>query len=252
MKAKYAALHRADTWGTLALVMCVIGCAPADPPAPTTGPLPPGVTSNPSQFLQQTEALVADQSKTHFRWRPCQGAGGGCSVSVKIEALYTHPIDHENPPDSGMIAGRLTNLSATHNERLYGLRPSTQAKYLVWVDRRPGTNQTRWTLLSVPTSPAGGRQVTTAHQETLEVCHLLAPGESPTADIDFAEYKHPGFAETHPCRLVVDNAEHTARHASAFTIQPLVQLIGRFVKRGSPALPPAGPAWFGCTDGCCR
>lgn len=257
MKAKYAGPHRPDTWRSLTLVVCFMGCNGPPPPSPKVTSLPSGVTSNAPEFRQQTEALVSDPTdttKTHYRWRPCQGPGGGCSVSIKIETLYKQPIDRDSPPSAGMLAGRFTNLSPTHTEKMYLLLPSNQAKYVLWVDREPGTNRTRWTLLKVPTSAAGGREVTIAHQETLEFCHPWEKGELPRADVDFAEYKHPGLADTHPCMVAIatNDRDHTVSHASAFNIQPLVRLIGRFVNRGSPANPAAGPAWFGCTDGCCR
>jgi hypothetical protein len=109
---------------------------------------------------------------------------------VYIETLYTTPFNPNSPPSPGVISARLTNLDSVNTEKMYGLQPSNQTKYFIWVDADSATNQMRWTLLAVPVNPGGGL-VRATHQEPLTICAPNTPGEAIIPEVDFMNFKHP-------------------------------------------------------------
>lgn len=196
MNAASGTLRNAVSLIVPVLVMSLGGCTdrkdtPVDSvgaaPAVASGSieLPPGVPSNPAQFLAQVQTIAVGITHTRSREAVC----AGCSVNVYVETLYATPINLDNP-GAGTVSARFTNLDSVNTEKMYGLKPSTQAKYFMWVDAAPSTNRARWTLLEVPSNPAAGL-VTATHQGRLSLCAPNTPGQPMVPEVDFVNFKHP-------------------------------------------------------------
>lgn len=227
-------------WGFLTLAVGWIGCNPPPPPVPIAGPLPPGVDSVPSQFLQQVGKPL--RSQTQIRSRPGRCLNGGCTVEIEMEALGTEIPNPNDAPNQGFAYAHIRNMDPSDEEAKYRLDPTTQADYYIWMDSLPGFNKTRWTLLRVPKK---GGIVQNKFSKTLTPCH---PGVG-YVGVDFAEYKH---ARGSPCRVATNEGDPGINLASSFSSWPFAPFLKRVAALVSDRAGAAPGAWFGCDTGCCR
>jgi len=165
-------------------------------------------------------------------------------VLVRIQTLgNTWEIYPDTGPAAGRAIARIENLDSADTEGVFGFRPFTQAEYVFWVDRDPGSNGSRLTVLSVPRK--GGR-VRAGFQKDLILCHLHPAGYQRKSEVDFYEYKH-GVSE---CTVAGATNRRPVKEASLISLRPFVALYARIkgLIRGETI---SDGAWIDCNSGCC-
>jgi len=241
-------LRVVGTWFTIAAVIVAVACAQAvqldpsvqhQPPESWTTPLPEGVSSDPATFRQGLIGITP-AGVVHVRTRAATCSH--CDVEVSIQAIAdTRAIDPNRPPATGVAVARIQNLHPTKTEAYYGFRPRTQADYYMWVDRKPGTDSSRMTVLQVPTAYGA---VAAGRQKVLGLCHIHPPGYAGPADADFAEYK-PDCAGPF--------ASSTMRIGEASMVPAGIfgKMLGRIASLLAPLPIYSRSAWIDCNSGCC-
>jgi hypothetical protein len=223
---------------TFALAILALGCDPDIAPQTWTTPLPPGVSSVATTFQQGIGPVVSlGQRRVRVRNATCEG----CTVEVAIQAIYnTRTLRPDSAPATGVAVARIQNLDSTKVEAFYGFKPSAQAEYYLWFDRRTGSDSARITVLEVPI--AGGT-VRAGHQNDVGYCHIHPPGYAGPPDADFLEYKPP-------CTVAASAASGLST-ASVAAPGPVGRLFARIaaIVRAPPATPKR--AWIDCNSGCC-
>ena len=202
-------------------------------------PLPPGVSSNPDSFRKQ---FTLTEGRKHRRDRA--GACPGCVVKVEIRATNsTVDFAPGTPPPSGRVVAFIQNTDAHINEAYYGFKPSTQADYYFYVDKRPDADSSRITVLEV--AKVGTLVVRAGRQKKLEYCHTWAPGYHARPDADFLEYKEP-------CTVISSTAKSKVQMASLLSFSS----VSGFALGGAVALQAAmlvsEGGWIDCNSGCCK
>jgi hypothetical protein len=242
MSRNSAASLAVGRWLAVSLLATALACATAStnlPPPDEKNDLPDGVSKNPAEFRQGVSAF-ARSGNVHKRARP--GRCSVCLINISIEAVGdTWLIEPRNGPAAGTPVARILNLDPTDTEAYYGIQPSIQAEYYLWVDRKPGSRRARWTLLRIP---MGAGIVTAGRPHDLELCKKRV-GEIRTSDADFAEYRHPNG-----CDPKADAEDLKASQASLLpiSIEALFARIAAIV-RAPPSLARGG--WIDCARGCC-
>jgi hypothetical protein len=248
---RWSAVPRAvAVWAGIVVAVVVYACASQPlseslllyPPGDWDTALPLGVDPNPTQFMNTLNASPLGES-VHTRTRPGRCLLP-CTVQVKIQTLgNTQEIDTAPGPATGRAIARIENRDSTDTEGLFGFRPFTQAEYVFWVDRSPGSNRSRLTVLWVPRTACG--RVRAGFQKILVLCHERG-GRARVSDVDFYEYKH-GIA---PCSVPGAILRPTVKEASLISLRPFVALYVRLngLMRGETA---ADGAWIDCNSGCC-
>jgi hypothetical protein len=241
-------------WVGTASVLLVIACTSVatnptaeqvtvDPGTQYSGnwdtPLPPGVSSNPDDFVKQ---FTVTKGIKHTRQRA--GACPGCIVVVEIRAINgTVDFGPGMPPASGRAVAFIQNTDRRINEAYYGFRPSNQADYYFWVDKTPAGDSSRMTVLEVP--KVGTLRVRAGRQKNLEYCHKAPPGDYSRPDADFLEYKPP-------CNAVSSSAKSKIVVASLLSSSS----VAGFALGGATALQTAmlvsQGGWIDCNSGCCK
>lgn len=231
-------------WITIASAVLTLGCATKAliyPEPEWNTRLPPGVSSNPKQFLADI-ATVPKADSVHERAR--SGNCLYCTVNVRIQTLgETWRINPDTGPAMGLPIARIENLDRRHKEARFGFLPSTEATYFFWVDRNPRSTRARLTVLQVPTS---GGVVTAGHQKDLHLCHIRPPGRRPASDVDFYEYRYDG-----PCTAGAATLSSGMSEASLLpttTVGALFSRLAAIIGRGMLF---AGGGWIDCNSGCC-
>jgi hypothetical protein len=228
----------------IALAFSAIACCVAIPYTytvhPENVPLPPGVSSNPTQFRDQFAARQVGPAHQHRRFAKCHDP---CLVDVSIapvgDTREANPAGEASPiaPGSGRPVAKILNLDATLTERMYGFRPSSLFEYYVWADT--AALQTRMTLLEVP-APGQSGSVRAFFQKNLHLCNHLHPG-APGSDADFRW-----------CEGVVVSTGITVHQAGILSIEPLTVLLSRVAGLVTAKVSEVErPIWLRCTDGCC-
>jgi hypothetical protein len=205
-------------------------------------PLPPGVSSNPDSFLK---SFAVTKGVKHTRKRA--GACPGCTVDVEIRAINsTSDFGPGSPPSSGRAVAFIQNTDRHITEAYYGFRPSAQADYYFWVDKRPDADSSRMTVLEVP--KVGTLVVRAGRQKNLEYCHKYPPyppGYNSRPDADFLEYKPP-------CTAISSSAKSKIIVASLLSSSS----VTGFAFGGATALQTAmlvsEGGWIDCNSGCCK
>jgi hypothetical protein len=242
MSRSSAASLAVGRWLAVSLLTTAIACATAEtnlPPPDAKNDLPDGVSRNTTEFRQRVSSF-APSGNVHRRGRP--GRCAVCLINISIEAVGdTRLIDPRNGPAQGRAVAHILNLDPTDTEAYYGIQPSTQAEYYLWVDRSPGSGRARWTLLRVPMD-AG--IVTAGRPHDLKLCRKSDVGEIKTSDADFAEYRHPAG-----CDANVDAEDLKASQASVLPLRvdALLKHVTAFL------FPPTRiqGGWIDCARGCC-
>jgi hypothetical protein len=242
MNRSSAASLAVGRWLAVSLLTTALACATAEtnlqPPDPAND-LPPGVSKNPAEFRQHVSAFALS-GNVHRRGRP--GRCPTCLINISIEAVGdTRLIDPRNGPAQGRAVAHILNLDPTDTEAYYGIQPSSQAEYYLWVDRNPVSGRARWTLLRVP---MGAGSVTAGRPRDLRLCRMSEPGEIKTSDADFAENRHPNG-----CDASLDGDDMKASQASLVPhrIEALLGHVTAYL------FPPTriGGGWIDCIRGCC-
>jgi hypothetical protein len=205
-------------------------------------PLPPGVDSNPGEFVS---ALPLSQpgDSVHTRARPGR-CGAPCVVFVRIQTLgNTQEIYPEKGPATGRAIARIQNLDSVDTEGVFGFLPFAQAEYFFWVDRDPRSDSSRFTVLWVPRT--GGR-VKAGFQKTLVLCHRRPTGYPRASHVDFYEYKH-GISE---CTVAGASIRRSVKEASLISLRPFFALSA-LVKGLLHGETISDGAWIDCNSGCC-
>jgi hypothetical protein len=249
MKSSRSTPRVVGTWFTIAAVAVAVACVreavrldPAvqhQPPEAWTTTLPEGVSSDPATFKQGLIG-IGPAGIAHVRTRAA--TCNGCTVEVSIQAIAdTRAIDPNRPPARGVAVAHIQNLHPTKVEAYYGFRPRSQADYYLWVDRQPGTDSARMTVLQVPTAFG---TVAAGRQKKLGLCHIHPPGYSGGPDADFAEYKPD-------CGAPLATSMMRIEHASMFPNGLFGRLLGRVASLIAPLALYSRSAWIDCNSGCC-
>jgi hypothetical protein len=237
------------TWFTIMAVIVSVACvredvqlAPGVQPQQTwTTPLPEGVSSDPATFRQ---GLIGIKPLGVLHVRTRAATCNRCTVEVSIQAIAdTRAIDPNRPPRTGLAVAHIQNLHPTKIEAFYGFRPRAQADYYLWVDRQPGTDSARMTVLQVPTATAYGT-VAAGRQKKLGWCHLHPPGYAAPPDADFAEYKPD-------CAAPLATERMRIGEASMFSGGVFGKMLGRIAAMLAPLPIYSRDAWIDCNSGCC-
>jgi hypothetical protein len=246
-------------WTMRFCAFMALGCTQSSgfPPPPTASgiPLPAGVDSDATTFRAHVDTSFPGRANPHRRARAAYCRAGSldtlraprvlCSVDVQIEPLgNTLLIDPDNGPSAPVNVARLENLDSVDTEAKFGLRPGIQAIYYLVVDRRPGSNKARWTLVEVP---MGAGIVRAVYQANLNLCHHWHEGDLKMSDADFYEYKY----DDHQCERTVGAQTSSVNEASFFSIAPLARLIDRLAPLLHRELMAAQGGWISCSGGCC-
>ena len=236
------------TWLTIAAVIVAAACAQTvqldpqvqhQPPETWTTPLPEGVSSDPATFRQGLIG-VNQPGVVHVRARAATCFR--CDVQVSIQAIAdTRAIDPDRPPAAGLAVAHVQNLHPTRVEAYYGFRPRAQADYYLWVDRKPGTDSSRMTVLQVPTAFG---PVAAGRQKVLGLCRVHPPGYGGRADADFAEYKPE-------CAGSLASSTMRIGEASMFPSGVFEKMLGRIATLLAPLPIVSRSAWIDCNSGCC-
>jgi hypothetical protein len=248
---RWSAVPRAvAVWAGIVVAVVVYACASQtfseSPLVYSSGdwdtPLPPGVDSNPGQFVSALPVSRPGDS-VHTRARPGRCVAP-CVVLVKIQTLgNTGEIHPESGPVTGRPIARIENLDSADTEGVFGFRPFTQAEYVFWVDRDPRSDSSRFTVLWVPRT--GGR-VKAGFQKNLILCHRHPSGYTVASNVDFYEYKH-GVSE---CTVAGATLRTPVKEASLLSLRPFVALYAR-VKGLILGETISDGAWIDCNSGCC-
>lgn len=235
---------------TLLVLACTsVGTTPAPEPVTVAPgmeysgewntPLPPGVSSNPDSFRTQFKVTNGVQ---HTRDRA--GACPGCIVKVKIRAINSSSdFSPGSPPSSGRAVAFIQNTDTHINEAYYGFRPSVQADYYFWVDKRPDADSSRMTVLEVP--KVGTRVVRAGRQKNLEYCHIYPPGHYSRPDADFLEYKPP-------CTAISSSAKSKIIMASLLSSSSVTGFAFGGATALQAAMTVSEGGWIDCNSGCCK
>jgi hypothetical protein len=228
-------------WTTIVFATLTLGCQPeVSSQAKWDTALPPGVSSDPVTFQQQVGTIVPMGARhTRRRAATCDQ----CTVEVSIQAIYdTRTIKPDSAPATGVAVAHIQNLDSTKTEAYYGFLPSAQADYYFWVDKTPGADNARITVLEVP---IGGGRVRAGSQKNLGYCHMHRPGYAGPPDADFLEYKEG------PC-TVAAAAGARINTASLFTAGQFGKMFARIAAklRDDTSLEAQG-GWIDCNSGCC-
>jgi hypothetical protein len=223
---------------TFALAIFVVGCQNLDPPQGWDSALPPGVSPTAATF-QQTIGAIVPLGQRHVR--PREATCQGCTVEVAIQAIYnTRSLRPDSAPPTGVAVARIQNLDSTRTEAYYGFKPSAQAEYYLWFDKRPDSDSARITVLEVPI--AGGT-VRAGPPKNVGYCHIHPAGYAGPPDADFLEYKPP-------CTVAVASAA-TMSTASLFSARGFNMLLARIASMIRAAPAESRSAWIDCNSGCC-
>jgi hypothetical protein len=241
--------HRAQrTWLLIAVAFSAIACR-EDPfktftygPNVQSVPLPPGVSSDPTQFRSQAKLRGMGPSHTQTRLGDCPG-DSLCLVDVRIASLgNTREVNPSGGsaalgPAMGIPVAKIENLDTVHSEAMYGFKPSSQFEYYVWADT--SGSQARMTLLQVPVSPTDS--VTAVFQKNIQLC-LHGPLAPDSSDADFKW-----------CAGLSVSAASKVKRAGMLSMVPLAALFARAAEFVAASVDDATqPAiWLRCTDGCC-
>ena len=247
MIRSWATSRAVEKWLVAAPLLLLLACAGVQPVTVAPGmeysgdwntPLPPGVSSNPDSFRKQ---FTVTSGIKHRRERA--GACPGCIVEVEIQAINSaSDFAPGSPPPSGRAVAFIQNTDSHITEAYYGFRPSTQADYYFWVDKRPDADSSRMTVLEVP--KVGTLVVRAGRQKNLEYCHIYPPGHH-APDADFLEYKPP-------CTAISSTAKSKIIVASLLSSST----VTGFAVGGAAALQTAMMSsqggWIDCNSGCCK
>jgi hypothetical protein len=257
MITRSAPPRAAAKWIVTTSAIVVLSCTPPGGlPSPFpdwSTPLPSGVDSSAVAFRARLDKGPPRGSASHRRARAARcrpGLGGGglprslCSVEVMIEPVGdTRLIDPNNAPVDGVAAARIENLDPADTEAKFGFRPGIQAVYYLWIDRKPGTTQARWTILEVP---MGAGIVRAGAHGNLKLCHAYG-GSDWVSDADFYEYKH----DDHPCTVMASADKSRVHQASLISPERFVSLLGKVAAFLRGELAAAQGGWISCSGGCC-
>lgn len=224
----------------VAIVLSTIGCHEYtyDPHIQSVD-LPPGVTSDPTQFRAQ--AALRAPGATHHNSRP--GKCPSCLVDIEIGPLGDTREVSPNPlaplPGTGRAVAKIVNNDSVHTEEVYGFRSHLQFEYYVWADT--AGSMARLTLLEVPAAGQPG-VIRATFQKNLQYC--TGPGHGPPAYSD-ADFKL--------CRDVHLLRGVQATYAGMWDLAPgasafLTRVADLVAKKFTVSQP---PLWLGCLHGCC-
>lgn len=242
----------AAKWIAIASAIVTLGCTPPGgfpPPRPDwSTPLPTGVDSDAATFRARVGKTFPLSGNPHTRARAATCSFGSlgsprslCAVEVKIEALGdTRLIDPDHAPATGVAVARIENLDSLDTEAKFGFRPGIQDVYYLWVDRKPGSEKARWTILQVP---MGAGIVTAGYQKDLRLCHAYKPESS---EADFLEYNYHG-----PCPTLATAERPSINQASLVSTERFAALVGRVAAFLRGELSAAQGGWISCSGGCC-
>jgi hypothetical protein len=200
--------------------------------------LPPGVSSDPTQFRGQL--AMRTPGPTHHWSRP--GKCPGCLVDIEIGPLGdTREISPTPPllPGTGRAVAKIVNHDLAHTEEIYGFRPLMEFEYYIWADT--AGSMARLTLLEVPAVGQLG-VVRATFQKNLQYC--TGPGHLPPTSSD-ADFKL--------CRDVHVSTGIKVNYAGMWGVTPRVTAflsrIADLVAKEVTVTQP--PLWLGCLHGCC-
>jgi hypothetical protein len=224
---------------TFAVAIFIVGCQDGDSPQGWDTNLPPGVSAVPATFQQAIGTVVPlGQRRVRTRNATCEG----CTVEVAIQAIYnTRTLRPDSAPATGIAVARIQNLDSTRTESYYGFKPSTQAEYYLWFDKRPESDSARITVLEVP---MGGGAVRAGNQKNVGYCHIHPPGYAGPPDADFLEYKPP-------CTVAAAGAAAKINTASVFSAGKFGDILARIAALVRSPPPAPRSAWIDCNSGCC-
>jgi hypothetical protein len=224
-------------------VVVALDCAKNVSPRPATNWLPDGVINDTLDFQRKIAAYPVSSGPHHMQRKSKCFLDLFCSrIDVKIEALgNTVAIDPPHPPAHGLPVAHLANADPKKTERVFGMLPSTQADYYLWVDRKDATH-TRWTLLQVSHTE---NSVIAADPADLRPCHRRAPNAKAVPDADFADEKYEG-----PCDVEFRAAAAKGMQASLLSMPVLGAALARVGAFVSNELRTQG-GWIECSNGCC-
>lgn len=232
-------------WGTVASVIVVLACTRVmlAPGTQYSGAwnteLPPGVSSNADSFRTHLINVVPGVKYNRLRAGTCSG----CKVKVSIQSIAnTFALGPGLPPTTGLAVAHIQNLDPRNTEGYYGFRPSTEADYYFWVDKRPDADSARITVLEVPRVGP----VRAGRQKNLQYCHKYPRGkDSLPAAADFVEYKAP-------CDVGPIAASSKISEASLFSAAPFGRVFAGVatVLLAFETLISQG-GWIDCNSGCC-
>ena len=230
-------------WVTIASVIVAVACTRAmlAPGTQYSGEwntkLPPGVSSNADAFRTRLR-VVPGVKRTRLRAGTCPG----CTVKVSIQAIdSTRAFGPGLPPATGLAVARIQNLDPRNTEGYYGFRPSTEAEYYFWVDKRPDADSARITVLEVPRVGP----VRAGRQKNLQYCHIYPRGYVYLRpDADFVEYKPRCTAgATAPSSKIVE--------ASFFSGAPVGKVFAGIATVLQVVTLISQGGWIDCNSGCC-
>jgi hypothetical protein len=172
------------------------------------------------------------------------GACPGCIVKVEIRAINsTSDFGPGSPPPSGRAVAFIQNTDGHVTEAYYGFRPSVQADYYFWVDKRPDADSSRMTVLEVP--KVGTLVVRAGRQKNLEYCHIWGPGHYSRPDADFLEYKPP-------CTAISSAAKSKVIATSLLSSSSVTGIALGAAKVLQAAMMVSEGGWIDCNSGCCK
>jgi hypothetical protein len=240
MSVSQVVLRRHAAQLVVTIVVLTIGCHKYtyDPHIQSVD-LPPGVTSDPTQFRAQ--AAMRAPGTTHHRSRP--GKCPACSVDIEIGPLGDTREISPTPlallPGTGRAVAKIVNHDPTHTEEIYGFRPLLQFEYYVWADT--AYSMARMTVLEVP-APGQPGLVRATFQKNLQYC--TGPGHLPPTSPD-ADFKL--------CRDVHLSTGVQATYAGMLGVTPrLTAFLSRVADLVATKFTVAQPPlWLGCLHGCC-
>jgi len=144
MSISQIALRRHVAQLVVTTVVLTIGCHKYtyDPHIQSVD-LPPGVTSDPTQFRAQ--AAMRTPGATHHSSRP--GKCANCLVDIEIGPLgdtrEVSPTPLALLPGTGRAVAKIVNHDPAQTEEIYGFRPLLQFEYYVWADTDDSARSSR-------------------------------------------------------------------------------------------------------------
>jgi hypothetical protein len=240
MSISQIALRRHAAQLVVAIVVLTIGCHKYTYDSHIQSvDLPPGVTSDPTQF--RIQAATRALGPTHHWSRP--GKCPACLVDIEIgpagDTREVSPTPAPALPGTGGVVAKIVNHDPAQTEEMYGFRPSLQFEYYVWADTAGST--ARITLLEVPALGQPG-VIRATFQKNLQYCTGSEHVPPTHSDADFRR-----------CRDVHLSIGVHATYAGMWGVAPRVtaflsrvaDLVAKNITVSQP------PLWLGCLHGCC-
>lgn len=220
--------------GCLAICSGIVAgaCGPQIGPPDASNQPPPNAPTDTAGYRARIAQFPASR-EVHSRSRnaKCPIDGWCGKVTVNIGAMgTTSSIDPNNAPDSAVPVAHLVNVGKK-TEKYYGLLPSDEAEYDLWVNKKPGSNKAEWRVVGIMKKTG-----TLVYGEVtdLALCHSYAvkPGAS---DADFAEYRDGD------CNVPRGSASSPIKSSLSFAA-----FLDWLLTYSS-----TGGGWIECPNGCC-